>query len=268
MVKERRGLWRYIDPMKNGIPFMLFLRECEVKDYSPFVPKDKIISVPDEYFVPDKRKKALKWCKKNQVRVMFIIDDDITLHIRDESLSSKYKVIQEPEKFYGALEVLSKLCSPDYPMVGFPNKKGSSARRYMFEKNTSILWLVGFHVETLVKEKIDPTGLGHQFKSDRYMHLAVLSKGYSSLTYCGYSTGSMERGYKGGCGTMRSLEKDNESTLLLLRAFPNHTQPDTVVDKGVSRLYCRVAWKKFLKPKEKSYIDEAEGFALLKAGKR
>jgi len=261
MIRERKGLWLHTEPI-GSYPVRVCVRESEMKDYEDMVPA---FSVPDSFTIANKRQRLMEYAIHSVYEFLFIIDDDVSLYYRDENLSSKYtskrETFQAEDCFNRILYEAIMLCGEKAPIIGLPLKLGSFGLKWKFPKNIPVIRFVCYHVPTLVKENIKMDGMGTVFMSDRFTHLSLLSKGYYSLSNCGYAVGDQGTGYKGGCSITRTVELQSASAIALRDTFPNHVELK-IKNNGLwdaERLDCRISWRKFLKEGESNFIPTEEG---------
>ena len=276
MIKKKTGIWKYFTKDKSfSYNLYLIVREAESKKYY-----DKLLDITEqnEKFscsitpvlngdnISQKRQVLLDIAIKYNYVHLFIIDDDIDFYFREEKLSSKYtnryQDLMEKDVVNKILYESMKLCNEKYPIVGLPLKQGSQNRKYTFEKNVPVIRFVCYHVPTLVREKIDITGLNTTFMSDRYVQLELLSRGYRSITNCRYAIGDLGTGYKGGCSETRTVELQEEAANKLYKKFPKHVKLK-IKENGLwneKRWDCRINWKGFLNKDEMKYIPKEEVF--------
>jgi len=277
LITNRKGLWRYFDPKESFYPIKLFIREIELKSYEKSFPKENIELVPNNFLLPDKRQFMVDYCVSRNIEYLFMLDDDITLFYRDKNLASKYcsnyEKFMEKDSLNKLLLESILLCNEQYPIGGVALKFGSFTKSFMFEKNSFVMQYICIYIPTLQKENLDFRGLKTQFMSDRYINIALLSKGYNTLINCRYAVDDGGIGRKGGC---QDFEKErieflhNEAAKKLQQAFPNYV---SLVKKNTAinywkkpRLDNTVHWKRFLRYKELKYIPKKEGLRILKNG--
>ena len=276
MVEKKTGVWKYFAKDKSfSYNLYLIVRESESKKYYDKLMdvikqnekfKCSITSVPDSHSIAQKRQGLLFLATKYNYEYLFIIDDDIDFYFREESLSSKYtnryQDLMEKDVVNKILYESMRLCDDEYPVVGLPLKQGSQNRKYTFEKNVPVIRFVCYHVPTLVKEKIEVTGLNTTFMSDRYVQLELLSRGYRSITNCRYAIGDLGTGYKGGCSETRTVELQNKAANNLCEKFPKYVKLK-IKENGLwneKRWDCKINWKGFLNKDEIKYIPKEEVF--------
>lgn len=271
LIKERRGIWKHIDPEVKDLSVHLSILEKEYASYRNVKYSGNIIL--NQYNnIAEKRQKLLSLALLNKVEYLFIIDDDVSFYYRDENLSSKYtskhEVFVKKDHFNRLLYECISLCSEKFPIVGLPLKQGSFGLKYMFSKNIPIIRFVCYHVPTLKKEIIRFDTLfkkyGAIFMSDRYAQLALIDKGYRTLSNCRYCVGDQGTNYKGGCSITRNSENQSLSAEALMLEFPNLVSLKWKEDGlwGVRRKDCKINWKKFLSEKELKYLPKEEGLKL------
>lgn len=269
MIRERKGIWRYVNPIED-YPVRLFLREEDMAEYRTVLPSSiQVYQCPNEFTIANKRQAVLETAIRNKVRYLFIIDDDVAFYYRDEELSSKYtskmEIFMQGDCFNRILYEAIMLCNENAPIIGLPLKLGSFGLTRMFPKNIPIIRFVCYHVPTLEKENIKIDGMDAIFMSDRYVHLTLLKKGYYSLSNCGYAVGDLGTGYRGGGSTIRTVENQSHSAKELVKNFPGFVELK-VKSNGLwdeERLDCKISWKKFLEEGELPYIPAEEGIALI-----
>jgi hypothetical protein len=273
MIEKRTGVWKYFKKEFGVYPIKLFVREEEVEEYGNKIfnynPHIWIEKVPNDSNIAQKRQAMLDYAIKNNVTYLFIIDDDINIYYREESLSSKYsnkmEEMNKRDAVNKSLYESVRLCNEEYPITGFPLKQGSQGRKYTFEIDSTILHFVCYHVPTLVKEEIRIDGLGTKFMSDRYVQLSMLSKGYKSMTNCRYAIGDYGTGYKGGCQATRTVQEQESAAKELVKIFPGSVELKHK-ENGIwnePRLDCKINWKGFLKEGELKYLPKEEGLKMI-----
>lgn len=271
LIEKHGGLWRYLD---KAYPVTMVVRNVEKESYqqalSDNYPTVKLITGSDVSSLPDKRKILLQEAHQRGVEYLFMIDDDVALYFRDESLSSKYTSRAEDfdkmDAFDRILYESICLCDDIYPMVGLPLKQGSFNLKYTFPKNTPIIRFMCFHVPTLIKEKVDMTGLGTVNMSDRYVQLSLLEKGYATISNCRWCVGDPGTGYRGGCEKTRTVDTHNESAQALTRRFPKAVALKWK-ENGLwseRRLDCSIDWKYYLKEDEPRFVNVEAGLDKLR----
>ena len=233
LMRDRRGAWKLFNPTSCNYPVKVVVRDIEEADYlqasglSEFSPDQLGLGVTTtpsvNMDIAKTRQLIVEEAHERGLEYLFMLDDDVVLSYRDESLSSKYG--SRVEELFARdglnqclLECL-KMCGPEYPMVGLPLRFGSVSRKYMFEKNSTIIRFVCLHVPTLMKEGVSYTGLGGGVMEDYYVQLSLLSKGYRTMTNCRFAIDDYGTGKPGGCSTTRSVEVHNESAELLAQKF-------------------------------------------------
>jgi hypothetical protein len=244
-------------------PVYLFIREEELKNYSPHY-KGQIVTTINDTDIAKTRQQILEMAIDMDMAYFFMMDDDITISFRDEDLSSKYasrmETVIEKDIINKLLLECLQICSAEYPIVGLPLRQGSFSKKYMFEKNSMIIRFVCFHVPTLKKEGIRCDGLDDGVMEDYYVQLSLLNKGYRSLTNNRYAIDDPGTGYKGGCNATRTLEVQASSAKKLYALFPNHVELKMKTG-GIwkeERLDCSIKWKAFLDKGELTYIPSEE----------
>lgn len=273
-ITNKRGVWKYLD---SRYPYSvhLVIRTEEIGEYSKSLSKFpgaldlEINMVKDDYNISQKRNVLIGIAKTLLVDYLFIIDDDVCFYYRDEKLSSKYTSKHETflskDCFNKILYESIKLCSEKFPIVGLPLKQGSFGLKYMFPKNIPIIRFVCYHVPTLIKENINATTMKTPFMSDRYVHLSLLNRGYSSLSNARYCVGDSGTGKPGGCQETRTVELQSEAAKKLQSLFPDYVSLKVKKDGhwNEERLDCVISWKKFLRNSKLPYIPMGEGLKLL-----
>lgn len=261
LAANRRGVWRYFDPDSSDYNLLVIVREEESSGYIYKTRlKEKVITVPNSSTIADKRQAALDVALTLNSEYLFIIDDDIGFMYRDENLVSKYsrdlEVIHDGDILNKILYESIELCDKEYPIVGLPNRQGAASRKYTFEKNTSIIRFVCYHVPTLVKERIKINSLSSPFMSDRFVQLALLSRGYKSLSNCRYAVDDYGTNTKGGCSETRTakLQFDAAQELRVRFPFAVDLRKKTSGNWDEPRTDCKIRWKRFLNKDEESYI--------------
>jgi hypothetical protein len=265
LINKRAGVYKYL--YNRDYTYNYFIREEEREAYISALQSFKnIIAVPDDFNIAEKRNDILEYAIKKYIKYLFIIDDDIRISFRDETLTSKYSCrfeeFQARDIFSKLLYESIKFCDESYPIVGIPLRQGSFKLKYMFSINTPIIRFVCYHVPTLVKENLKITGLDTIFMSDRYIQLALLSKGYKSISNGCYSVDDPGTGYKGGCSIVRTVEKQTEAAIKLKKLYPDHIKLKEKSNSAIwkeSRIDCKINWKGFLQEVERTYIPFGEG---------
>jgi hypothetical protein len=266
LIEKRGGLWKYLT---KEYPVYLLVRDEERENYVYSLADTHshvaLRTVSSISSIAEKRQRLIQEAIDNKIEHLFIIDDDVALYFRDENLSSKYTSRKEDfdrlEAFDRILYECMALCCETYPIVGLPLKQGSFGLTYMFPKNIPIIRFVCYHVPTLAKEKIKATDLGTVFMSDRYVQLALLEKGYASLSNCRWCVGDPGTGYRGGCSETRTVELQEEAAHALVRRFPK-TVALKWKENGLwseRRLDCSINWKAYLRPDEGKNLPHEVG---------
>lgn len=278
LIRSGIGFWRHYTKKFSEYPRTmvprLIVRESEVEDYNKVCidryGEPDIYVVHDHYNLAEKRQRCIELAHHSNKEFLFLIDDDVSFYVRTESLSSKYtsrleKILAEeiyPKILYESI----MLCGERFPIVGLPSKQGSNAIRYMFPKNTPIIRIMCFHVPTLMKEEINlDHGWRQPFMSDRYLELALLEKGYCSLSNSRYAVGDFGTGYKGGCATTRTAGGQSNVARALVKRFPERVSLK-VKNNGMwaeERLDCSIDWKGFLPEGEEKFLPSEEGLQLI-----
>jgi hypothetical protein len=271
MIEKETGFWRYLKYGLYRCPLSLMVREKESKNYYDALrnKEDKrweipIISVPNEFNLADKRQAMLKIAEREKVDHLIMIDDDIVFSYRDDDLDSKYGSKIEMFEDGSILEdIVTRsivFCNEKYPMTGFPLRQGANGRKYAYEKNSPIIRYMCFHVPTLLKEEIRFDGLKTPFMSDRYAQLALIDKGYRTITICLYAVDDYGTGYKGGSEKTRTPELQSKSAHNLKHKFPNLVELKTKSNGHwkEERIDCNLKLKRALNEGENPYIKEIE----------
>lgn len=253
-----KGVWRYFFPDHNHL--VLFVRDCEVKDYikGPFLPN--IYSVSNNVMIADKRQIILEYAQLMGYEYLFMADDDLLLDHRRDDDYSKFKANYEvPEKNSELIETCLRICGPKYPIVHPRIRFHADTAKYRYEKNSPAIRFVCYHVPTLTKEGIKCNGLGHPVMEDRYVQNMLLSKGYVTIALGQFCVGDYGTGRKGGCSETRTPANHNSSARALVRQFPNvklKVKSNGLWDEP--RYDCIQYLKKYLDPGELPYVPKEE----------
>ncbi|MEM4270639.1 MAG: hypothetical protein QXO70_00930 [Candidatus Pacearchaeota archaeon] len=253
LIQEKRGIWKYLDPRTTTYNLKVFVLEKDKEMYSHYIPIGNLISVPDIYYISDKRQAMLEYAIENEITHLFIIDDDIVLYHRDETLPSKYccrfEEVKRLNSFNRMIQELKSICNETFPIVGVPLKQGSQSKNSEFEINAPIIRVVCYYVPILKRENIKINGLGVPFMSDRYTQLCLLKKGYKSLTHNGFAIDDYGTGKPGGCQETRTPELQSLSAKALANAFPESVTLKVKKGEGYwteERLDCKLDLKYYI----------------------
>ncbi|DAC71833.1 MAG TPA: hypothetical protein DSN98_08310 [Thermoplasmata archaeon] len=277
LIHKKMGTWKYFlrEPW-NRVPYPLyaFVRESEADEYGEVLQDTyvKIIVVPDSLNIAQKRNEIYEYAANIGKTHVFILNDDVELFFRKESLSSKYTSkfdeLMESDTVTKMLLESILLCGEQYPITGFPLKQASNNAKYMFEKNKQIIHLQCYHISTLKKEKITHCGMGVTGMSDRWVQLSLLCRGYRTITNCRYAIGDAGTGQPGGCTVVRTPALVTEAAEAVKRNFPDVVELK-IKDNGkwdIPRKDCTIYLKKYLKEGEAPSIPFSEGLEMLKKG--
>lgn len=275
LIKSCRGIWKYLYPYDQRYPVILAIRGEEERDYfnamlelepeSKLDPNPVLMCTESENMnIAKTRQLILEHADDNGIEYLFMIDDDVVISYRDESLSSKYGSKVEPfierDGFNKLLLESIRLCGPEYPMVGLPLRFGSVSRKYTFEKNSTIIRFVCLHVPTLMKEGISYTGLDGGVMEDYFVQLSLLEKGYKTMTNCRYAIDDYGTGKPGGCSSTRTKTVHDDSAIKLARRFEGRVQLKSkrTTFWQEERLDCSFQPKGFLPSGEAVYVPVLE----------
>lgn len=271
LILKNSGTWKYIREYDGRV--YLFVRLREFANYREVLIKTsldnvEVMLVKDEVNIAQKRDEMLKFASIMNSEYLVMMDDDLTFSKRNEDISSKYETCKSlREDFKQILFESTTLCSNEYPLVGFPARFGAQGRKYMFEKNSPMLYFACYHIPTLVEHNLNFTGLNTAFGEDAYMQLSLLRKGYRSLTNCRFAVGDRsapryieEGGNSGGCHDYRTLQLKEESAIRLSEEFPESVK---VQRKENGSLINVRSLNYYLNKGELKYIPKEEVLPLL-----
>lgn len=276
-VEAITGIWKYfLRGERAGIeyPLYAFVREDEEVEYRQAFQGTyvQLVVVPNTINIAEKRNFIYEYGAKLGKTHVFIINDDVDMYFRKESLTSKYtnkydEVIENGIVDKMLLESIL-MCNEQYPITGFPLKQASQGAKYSFEKNKQIIHIQCYHVPTLKKEGIQHDGMGVCGMSDRWVQLSLLYKGYRTITNCRYAVGDAGTGQAGGCTIFRTAELVSEAATAVHKNFPEVVELKTKTNGiwDVARLDCTIYLKKLLKQEELPYIPLEEGLEILRKG--
>lgn len=249
LIEKHMGIHKLIDTERHNAK--LFVRHVEASSYRA-ITKIPVVPVPDSYKICDKRQAMFDYCMDEGIEYLFIIDDDVVLYHRDESLPSKYKceleAILANDSFTKLLKESMTLCGKEFPAVGIPLKQGSQGKNTSFEVNSPIIRFVCYHVPTLQEADIQIDGLKTMFMSDRYVQLSLMEKGYKTLSNCRYAIDDRGTGKPGGCQDTRTVELQSEAARKLQATFPECVELKVKEGEGTwkeQRLDCTINWRWF-----------------------
>jgi len=282
-INKRQGVWKYLfnPPFdKYNYPLHLFVTKDEEEvyknsidnidsTYSKFI---LIYTVDKNMSIADKRQYMYSVAVDLDKEFLFIIDDDIVLYMRDETVSSNYRskfdVVKHKDIWNRVLLESICLCNPKYPITGLPLKQSSNSAKYTFEKNKQLLHMQCYHVPTIIKESINHNDLGTMFMSDRYIQMEMMSRGYNTLANYRFCIDDTGTNTKGGCSITRNPKEQSDSAIELHKRFPGIVKLKTKYDGHwrEPRLDCNIFLKKFLKKDEEHFLPKEIGFELLNNG--
>jgi len=284
-VSERKGLWRYLAPSENYDNVIVFITPQDLESYAEQLNHNMV--VVEEKGILVARRSIFDMAKSRGAEVVFMMDDDLTFHVRDENLSSKYNGVValnlENDTFKKVVAECALICSEDYPIVGLPSKLWSSSKKYSFEKNCPVIDFYCYHVPTLIKEGLGWVVKASELKEGRYTQLSLLSKGHVSISNCRFAVSDYdEKGSKrfvqstlketevGGCHSYRTVDKESKASEFIHKCFPHHTE---LVDKpsGYSGQFIKditVKWKKFLPDGCIKYVPKEDMIEFMEQRKK
>lgn len=265
-IEKGTGVWRYIFSSSQKVS--VYVREEECPQYTKVIDNHKnrdqfkLVVIPNEYNIADKRSRITEDAKEDGIEKLFIIDDDVSFSYRDNSIASKYRsqidMFRSKHGFSFLIAYLLKMTSEHYPMTGLPLRQGSNNKEYCLEKNSQIIRLACYHVPTLKKEGIRADGLGQPYMSDRFVQLELLSRGYTTLSLNCFAVDDGGTGKAGGCSIDRTPKLQSRSAKAMVEHFKENIELVVKTNgdwKGVKRYDCKIAWKKFLQSGADKYED-------------
>jgi len=255
----RKGTWRYFSPNHNHL--RLFLRESEVEFYvSASIDPIRIISVPDDTMIADKRQRILKYANDKGFEYLFMADDDLLLDHRRQDDKTKFRANYEvPGKTEEMIETCLRICGPKYPIVHPRIRFHADTAKYRYEKNSPAIRFTCLHVPTFFKEGIQANGLGERFMFDRYLQNSILSRGYVTIALGQFCVGDYGTGKKGGCEEIRDPATHSASAKAMVRLFPNvRLKAKNNGSWAETRYDCIQYLKRYISKGELNYVPKEE----------
>lgn len=258
LIKEQRGIWKYLAHRNNDTKFKVYIRTEEFEEYNKYLPEENISLVPNTFRIHDKREHMLQEAIYNGVECLLMFDDDVSFYKREgDSISFNPVECNSNEdynkNFHRVLQEVLYFCSEEFPCVGFIHRAFSNAKKYYFEKNVPILQFTCYHVPTLKKEEIHFNDSKLIIREDQYVQLSLINKGKRTLSSARYITQQFKNNYKGGCSEYRTTRMEDESVWLLYEKFPGLI---SIRKDRNGRTATLIKWKNNIPKEELRYIPK------------
>lgn len=190
------------------------------------------------------RQYIMDLAKKRNLDRVVMLDDDLRFDKRRMDEKGKFYVATDDDVTKLFQRIDKEL--GNYAHVGVLSREGGNRVMTSTVKNTRMMRVLSYCVDTYHKEKIKFDRLPLQEDFD--VTLQLLRKGYPNLVLCEWVNGQGSSGAKGGCSHFRTIELHNENAKKLATL---HAPFVKVVEKktkgawgGQARLDVTVQWKK------------------------
>lgn len=258
LIPDRRGIWKYLSYRNTNTPLKIYIREEEYGNYERHLYTKDIESVPNDFKIHQKREYLIQHAIKDKVEFLFVIDDDVSFLIRDNT-TAKYKLVDctSNDDYNNHFNTILQECfyfsSEEFPCMGFAHRAFINAKKYYFEKNSPILQFVCYHIPTLQKEDIHVDDSDLIIREDQYVQLQIINKGYRTLTSVRYITQPFESNYRGGCSNYRTEKMEDKAVKLLQEMFPNMI---SLRYNNKGRISTLIDWKGNIPKEELTYVPK------------
>jgi hypothetical protein len=205
----------------NNQPTLLYLKSAELNPVLLVQHHEK--DLYDKYDVevqvlPEHIKNisdTRQWLLENSTHEKVImIDDDFTFFTREEGVklrkSSNEDIKEMIENIYHDLET--------YAAVGISMRQGNNRREEDFVENSAINGLIGLNLGILLKEDIRFDRIS--LMEDKYVILALLTKGYKNKVWFKWCYNQPASNTEGGCSIYRTPELQKLAAETLATIYP------------------------------------------------